>query len=693
MGSLPIAEVVVHRDGALVHRRGRLNVIAGAVVVTGLPMIVDEGSVRVEVVGTTPSGWRLSIDVSGLERGAEPEVDRALYEARACVARLEAKDTALATTRAMVFRVLPGAPFPEEQPTASRLVAWGRVAAGLAAWAAELDEGRIALVERLREAREQLHVAEQRAAQASSEDRYRFWVPSNRLAIAVEGEGELEVAVSYRVDGAAWVPTYALFADAGLRKARFLARALVAQATGEDWRGVKLAFSTAPSARVLDVPDLPALRLGKPQPPPVSPWRELPPGLDALFPADLHPLSEELDLLELAEPSPAVSMAFAMPPPGAPPPPPSPAPRVQSQSMPTATVAASMPSRGSPKGAGLLAGFGASVGAMVSAVGDLADDGATAAPSAAPSAARQSAKRKMDANLPGPLEVNPDLLDYSALRLGAFDGSSDKRGRLAPVDPADDLGLPAAGTSAVARARATQRGSRDQLRFDGLAGAHTLPGTIDEAAYRYDAAGVADVPSDERFHAVSLFEDELILDVRYRAVPRSDPRAFRTVRARLTHAVPLLAGPVDVHVDGALVLVAAWAGSAKGGEVVIGLGPEEGLKVARNVRYREESAGLMGGYRRIHTEVDVEIASSLGRTAEIELLDRLPITDDSEITVELVAASPAADVYKGDDSNGPILQGGRRQLVSVPAGGKVKANLHFTVTLGSKLEIDGGERR
>ncbi len=80
MGELPIVEVVVHRDGALVHRRGTLPVGPGGVVVKGLPLVLEESSLRVEVVGATPSGWRLTVDVDGLERGSEPAADRALYE-------------------------------------------------------------------------------------------------------------------------------------------------------------------------------------------------------------------------------------------------------------------------------------------------------------------------------------------------------------------------------------------------------------------------------------------------------------------------------------------------------------------------------------------------------------------------------------------------------------------------------------
>ena len=58
----------------------------------------------------------------------------------------------------------------------------------------------------------------------------------------------------------------------------------------------------------------------------------------------------------------------------------------------------------------------------------------------------------------------------------------------------------------------------------------------------------------------------------------------------------------------------------------------------------------------------------------------------------LVASSPTAEPWKGDP-DGPVLGGGLRQVLSLPAGGKVGATLHYTVTLGGKDELIGGDRR
>ncbi|MEI7447386.1 MAG: DUF4139 domain-containing protein, partial [Burkholderiales bacterium] len=62
-------------------------------------------------------------------------------------------------------------------------------------------------------------------------------------------------------------------------------RAVVAQRTGEDWRGVKLHLSTAAPMSWTELPELGAIRIGRAQPPPPSQkgFRPPPQGAGSLF--------------------------------------------------------------------------------------------------------------------------------------------------------------------------------------------------------------------------------------------------------------------------------------------------------------------------------------------------------------------------------------------------------------------------
>lgn len=677
---LPIVSVTVHPDGALVERRGSAPITAGTLTIGALPYPFDERSLRVEVDGAELLDVAIGLDLAGIDRTDDPAVDRALRAAYAKVRGLEADRNARQRQRHALESLEPQVGATEDPiPPPERLADWANLAAKLRPTLVAIDERLRELDRDIKLAYEAVHIAETIAANASLEQRLRRWLPTTTVTLRVTGHAEhLTVSLSYRVDAACWVPTYALHADGGLKRGRFQLTALVAQGSGEDWHQAQLVLSTAPSQRIVDVPDLPSLRLGKAQPAPKSPWRELPPGLDLLFPADLPAKPEvsleiayaamyEHEVSDDAAPPPSPKMAAPMP--------------QKMRAIPQAPRGGPSPAEAAPSRAKSAGFFGALADAASSVGGG---GGPAAAPAPPPSgAARREAPAQFVAS--EPLEPDASLLDYGQLRLGGPDDVASRRGRLfAPstAEQREELALP----------HDLSNQHRRSLRFDQLPAHHVLPGPLDGVDFAYTATDRVDVPSDGHFHVIAVFSDAIDVDVHYRTVPQLDPRVFRTVLTRLPRPVPMLAGPVYVHIDGALVATSAWRGSPRGGEIRIGLGVEDGLALARNVRYREESAGMLGNYRRTHTDIEVEVASSLHRPARVEVLGRLPVTKDPEVTIELVEATPLAETFRGDEGDA-ILEGGRRQFLDLAPGAKQTAKLHYTVTVGAKLELEGGDRR
>ena len=69
------------------------------------------------------------------------------------------------------------------------------------------------------------------------------------VTVTLAASADAEVRLSYQVAGPGWTPTYRALLDTATRKVRIERQALVAQATGEDWRGVKLVLSTGQPRR------------------------------------------------------------------------------------------------------------------------------------------------------------------------------------------------------------------------------------------------------------------------------------------------------------------------------------------------------------------------------------------------------------------------------------------------------------
>jgi hypothetical protein len=155
---------------------------------------------------------------------------------------------------------------------------------------------------------------------------------------------------------------------------------------------------------------------------------------------------------------------------------------------------------------------------------------------------------------------------------------------------------------------------------------------------------------------------------------------------------PLLPGPVDVFVEGALLTTSELAMTDRGGKVRVGLGVEERLRVVRNVRSTEESKGMLGGSTAVHHFVGVEVTSSLPGEVSVEVIERLPVTDDKEITVTIDKADPKPEAYD-QKTRGQAVKGGRLFKLALKAGAKAAVILDYTITLPAGSELLGGNRR
>jgi len=269
-----IDNVTVYRQSARVTRLAHVELGAGParVVVDGLPLELDDDSVRVEgrgsararVFGVAVDRVTVGETVAGDARAAEEKLlalqdeDRALDDrARAAKARAAFVESLRST-------------YSEER--AKNLAVRGvsrREWAELAAFvqgelsAASVEQRKVEI------ARRELA---RRVAQAKADlERVQAKRGQARKAIAVELDveraGALELAVSYAVPSAGWEPVWdaRLAPDSSMMELSFLGS--VWQRTGEDWSEVRLAVSTAQPGRGLFVPKLEPIFLTRFEPP------------------------------------------------------------------------------------------------------------------------------------------------------------------------------------------------------------------------------------------------------------------------------------------------------------------------------------------------------------------------------------------------------------------------------------------
>ncbi|KAF3463462.1 DUF4139 domain-containing protein [Streptomyces sp. Tu 3180] len=684
--------VVVYAQGALCRRLARGTVPAdGRVRVAGLPRSMDPGSLRARVVGAPGvrvAEARVEVEAEPLAPGTPDELRREVERLRDAYAAAQARrDRQLGLIEEVgALRPVPPARKRDDPHRRTPVDAW----LGLADFVEErltgLHSRLLGLEEELRRVEHDLTVAEDRLSRAST-DAPPAHVSTALCAVltldgAGDAEGETEVEVEYGVPGAVWVPAYRLTHRQGEGAGRLVLRASVAQRTGEDWTGVRIALATADLRRRTDLPRLRSVRIGRRQPAPApSGWREPPAGLADLFAG-----------YDAAGPRPdayAAPVAVGGGPVSAPPTPPPPPPAPVHYGGPHGALPVPGGAAGSSPGV-----FG-ETGALLSPpppapAGRPRTGGRpAAAPAPAPAAPGRAAPPPPPvsaapagpapaAPVTGPPQPSGAELDYASLVLCGPEEQDGRRGRLFPGPAFDPV-------TAEYRRRA------ERVAALPLPGHAVRPresaGSFD---HRFDAAAPADIPSDGTWHTVTVGEIPVGLRTEYVCVPSVEQVVYTTLVLSNATDQALLAGPVEVTADEDFLLTAALPTLAPGGVCRVGLGPAEAIGVTRRTNLHESTSGLRNNITVLDHRVRVELANRLAVPVTVEVRERVPVTSDADVRIEERADWTAPEDGAGAEHHAP---GTRLWRIELPPGGTAARDGGYEIRIPAGKALTGGNRR
>ncbi|MFI2612104.1 DUF4139 domain-containing protein [Kitasatospora sp. NPDC018619] len=730
--------VVVYAEGAVCRRRATVPLPPGGRLrLTGLPAAVDGRSLRARVLagpaGTAVTEARLELLAELREPDELPGLQRALDEAAercgALAERLRLVEAAVAETAAL--RPVPPRRRRDEPLRRTPADAWLELADFVEARLSRLQQRAEELTRELELADHERALAADRLERASTAERAEpvgtgttalltlgtdgtdgtapaadaatpttgTAAPTTDTATPADGHPvlELELELEYGVPAARWVPAYRLSYRTGSDTADLVLRAAVAQRTGEDWTGVRLALSTADLDRRTDLPRLASLRIGRSQPaPPPSGWREPPAGLNDLFSgydaagAD-RPAPRPHPYAPAAAAGPVRAARVGGVRPGG--------PRAEA----FAAEEHFAPAAPGPYGGGLLnadqpmpapPGAPAAPGAAApgAPAGFAGYGGPPLPPPVAAAPAPSQAKRGLPATEaqrhpapPPPPGLAPDasLLDYPDLVLAGPEEPADRRGTLRPrlhhTHQPGYQALTAPGTDGTTR-----------LRTLALP-RHAVPpresaGSFD---HRFDAAAPADVPSDGTWHTVTVGGIPLTVAPEYVTVPAVEEKVYATLVLANRTDQAVLAGPAEVTVDGEFLLTAALPTLAPGGTRRLGIGVAESIEVARRTELHESTTGVLKGNSTVlDHRVHVRLANRLARAVTVEVRERVPVASDAEIRIEERAdwhapAVPAPDCPPST----------RLWRVDLPPGGRTELAGGYLIRIPAGKAVVGGNRR
>jgi len=272
--TLPIQEVTVYTDRALITRRGRVDLVTGPqdLVLSGIPACLVSDSVRAG--GRGPTAVRLAgVDVRAAFQARAAEAGRRALDEEC--ERLRDQDARLGERAAAIEGDLSFVHELRRAAAPDMACALARKRVELADCQGLLDFARDHIMEahaelagvneQRRTLAAQLTAAERNLAALGAAESRRVHDVVVGVDAAAPGAWELEV--SYVVDDARWVPVYDIHVrrdegegdGAGEPHVGLSLLALVSQRTGEEWADVALTLSTArPSLGTL--------------PPKLTPW-------------------------------------------------------------------------------------------------------------------------------------------------------------------------------------------------------------------------------------------------------------------------------------------------------------------------------------------------------------------------------------------------------------------------------------
>ncbi len=200
----------------------------------------------------------------------------------------------------------------------------------------------------------------------------------------------------------------------------------------------------------------------------------------------------------------------------------------------------------------------------------------------------------------------------------------------------------------------------------------------------FKIASAASVPSDNSPQKVPIMSARLAANPEYLTVPKRLAAAYLTAKVVNTSDFPLLAGAMNVFLDGTFVATSGLRTVMAGEKFDLALGADEGISVKhKRVNKFTEDTGLTNSGKRITYEYLLTIQNNKRTAERVIVADQVPLSRNEKITVKLLSPD-AADVK-------PTDEGTLRWSLDLKPGEKRELTVKFAVEYANDVNVAGLE--
>jgi uncharacterized protein (TIGR02231 family) len=194
----------------------------------------------------------------------------------------------------------------------------------------------------------------------------------------------------------------------------------------------------------------------------------------------------------------------------------------------------------------------------------------------------------------------------------------------------------------------------------------------------------ASVPSDNSPQKVPVTTAALAANPEYLTTPKLQQAAFLTAKVVNSSEFPLLAGALNVFLDGTFVATSALRTVMPGEKFDLALGADEGISVKhKRVQRFTEDTGLTNSGKRITYEYLLTIQNNKKTAVRVIVADTLPVSRNEKIVVKQLA--PEAKDVK------PTAEGALKWTLDLKPAEKRELTLKFSVDFPNDVQVAGLE--
>ena len=200
----------------------------------------------------------------------------------------------------------------------------------------------------------------------------------------------------------------------------------------------------------------------------------------------------------------------------------------------------------------------------------------------------------------------------------------------------------------------------------------------------FKIGSTASVPSDNSPQKVPITSAKLNAAPEYLTVPKRLATAYLTAKVVNSSDFPLLAGAMNVFLDGTFVATSALRTVMSGEKFDLALGADEGISVKhKRVNKFTEDTGLTNSGKRITYEYLITIQNNKRTAERVIVADQIPLSRNEKIVIKQL--TPSTGEVK------PTDEGSLKWTLDLKPGEKRELPVKFTIEYPNEVNVTGLE--